>query len=368
MTLAGCAGGAKDPATPTDATAPTPGSTTPGTPDPLGLIPVLGVDIDNGTAPVHVNFTLGALNTTGPANWTLASELAGVPTQLATGATLPATASHVFTDAGQHNITFTVSRNGTSKVADSIITVLAAGPGLPSDLVAKTVFEGSFAEDEIDAVHSHPFEVLPGALAITIMGDWNGGIPASDNWGYPNDLDLFLKNPSGGQAAASEMLGFEFMHHEGELAAGTWTLDVLAYDLASQADYAFNVLVWYTQPTRETATGSTLGDADVPGDDPYQHTFEVPADAQAVVTYLTWTSAASSTPCNSATTRTNDLDLSVTFGGAEVFGSGYFHSCEFGFVESGPDGKALAKGGTWTVDVVAFLSPSADYKVEFLYA
>lgn len=375
VAFAGCAGDAKEPSTEAETPTGQPGKGTTKAPTGTGAtppldttIPALGHAVTEGDAPLLVNFSLSAQNATDSVAWTLESELAGVTSQLATGTTLPAEASHVFADPGQHNLTFTVTSNGTSTLTKSVVTVIDAGPGLPADLVSKTGFKDAFTEDQVDATNSHQFEVLAGAKAVTIMGDWNGGLPESDNWGYPNDLDVFLKNPAGGQAAASEMLGFEFMHHEGELAPGTWTLDILAYDLASDVDYAFNVLVWYKQPTRSTETGSTLGDVDIRGEDPYQHTFDVPSDAQAVVTFLTWKTAAEAGYCNSRNTRSNDLDLSVTFGGAEVFGSGYFHSCEFGFVESGPDGAPLGKGGPWTVDVVAFLSPAADYKIDFIYA
>jgi PKD repeat protein len=83
------------------------------------LVATLAADALNGTAPLLVNFTVGATPASANATWTLSTN----GTAFANGTGVPAVANHTFLAAGLWNVTLTVldaGRNATAVVAINV--------------------------------------------------------------------------------------------------------------------------------------------------------------------------------------------------------------------------------------------------------
>lgn len=93
------------------------------------LAATLVADALNGTAPLLVNFTVGAEPASTNATWTLSTN----GTAFANGTGVPATANHTFLAGGLWNVTLTVldaGRNATATVSINVTSDLGSGSTL----------------------------------------------------------------------------------------------------------------------------------------------------------------------------------------------------------------------------------------------
>lgn len=87
----------------------------------------LTADVDNGTAPLVVNFTLNGADADGDAlRWTFDADADGTPE--ANGTSLPATVQHTFNATGQFRATLNVT-DGTGNVSAVRLIAVAEGAG-----------------------------------------------------------------------------------------------------------------------------------------------------------------------------------------------------------------------------------------------
>ncbi len=360
MALAGCAGDK-------DATAPEPTSSVPDvvteTLNATVLVPSLTADLLNGTAPLPVNFTLDATNVTGNITWVLQDEVDGNLTEMANGTSLPATVPYVFNATGNHTILFTVVGNTTESVSINL-TVLpgVAVPTGPTVATTTMILTGDFESGASDTF-SHKVPVEGPIMAMTTYVTWDDGVVG--NAPELSDIDLFIKDGSGKQVAALEGTGFEYVHLEDAagLAAGTWTFDVLPYDIPEHTTYKLEVIFWHVAPQTEVFEGVATAGVNFltsVGDGEMVHPFTISA-AETVATRLAWNSVAYG-DCASVSRRSNDWDLSATLNGAEVLSSGNFAACEFGFKH----GEDLS--GDWEFIAVPFAVVDSAYTMTVYYA
>lgn len=92
-------------------------------------------DVDNGTAPLSVNFTLDASDADGDAlSWTFDADGDGTPE--ANGTALPATVQHTFNETGEFRAELAVS-DGADNVTAVRLVVVAEGGGGAGGLVER---------------------------------------------------------------------------------------------------------------------------------------------------------------------------------------------------------------------------------------
>lgn len=372
VSLAGCS---QETTEPLDADAPPaqpPGPAGNGTAP--GLAALLGLDLpEDTTAPLAARFTVDAPGAAAPGNvsWSLTSTLDGTETLVDGGEGVPATANHTF-GAGRHLLRLEVTEDGHSAVETVTLVVDAArevvenateGPGGATVVT----LEGTMAanpDPQADAeVQSHALAVPAGVQAVTLWGRWDASTPAAAV-GTPaaSDLEVLLLDPSGAEVAAGTSFDFEYVHHAGPLAPGTYTLQVVGALVPAETPYAVDVLLWGRAPTVETRTGSLDPGANEGGQNvgaaPAHVPLQVPPDATAVAARLAWSSPVGDACTDEA--RANDLDLAGT-NGAVSLASGGFLACEFGHATG-------AAGGDWTFTVTPYLSGPVDYTLTILHA
>lgn len=98
------------------------------------LVANLTADALNGTAPLLVNFTVGATPASATATWTLATN----GTSFANGTGVPAAANHTFLASGSWNVTLTVMDGGRTANATLVINVTGGGARAPVQLASYT--------------------------------------------------------------------------------------------------------------------------------------------------------------------------------------------------------------------------------------
>lgn len=111
-------------------------------------------DLDNGTAPMHVNFTLTGSDPDGDAlNWTFDADGDGTPE--ANGTTLPAAFQHLFNASGEFRATLNVTDGNLSIAAVQLIVVAEGGEA--SGLIDRGEY---FWEPATGMCHAKEYEEL----------------------------------------------------------------------------------------------------------------------------------------------------------------------------------------------------------------
>lgn len=111
-------------------------------------------DVDNGTAPLVVNFTLNGTDADGDAlNWTFDADGDGTPE--ANGTTLPATVQHTYNETGEFRAALNVTDGNASVTAFRLVVVAEGGEA--SGLVERDEY---FWEPATGMCHAKEYEEL----------------------------------------------------------------------------------------------------------------------------------------------------------------------------------------------------------------
>lgn len=275
---------------------------------------------------------------------------------------------------GDHNVTVQVSDGLQTSQAQLRVRLAAAGLGELPEVALTHYFTGTISQKYAavdDAVTNvvHPFPVPPGAIGLTLWLTWYEVHPAA-NVPEPGDLDLYLKDPKGNQAARSAALEFEYIRlaEPKGLLAGTWKAEITPYQ-ATQSTYALDVIVWLAPPKVKTFQGTTTGfGAD--GDAGFaSNKVALPDGTQIVAARLAWTVPPISTGitnCNAGLVNAADYDLYAYVGPKEQFHSFASLSCEFGFMKAA-SGKPLGPAD-WDFRVAPFAVAAGSWTLTVEYA
>lgn len=123
-------------------------------------------DVDNGTAPLVVNFTLNGTDADGDAlNWTFDADGDGTPE--ANGTTLPATVQHTYNETGEFRAVLNVTDGEDNATVVRLIVVAEGDGGGEGALVERDDY---FFDPATGMCHAKEYEELgPGVYA---WGDW----------------------------------------------------------------------------------------------------------------------------------------------------------------------------------------------------
>lgn len=204
LVLPGCFGGSEtNEPTPTEsATATTSASSTTTSTPPVPVpnqppVANLTADIDNGTAPLAVNFTLDASDTDGDdLTWTFDADGDGIPDANGTHADLPLVLAHTFNATGQFRAALNVSDGNASIVAIHLVVVQEGGAAAEFEDRGAYLFE--FATGHC---HAKDYTENPPGVYTSAIG---GG-----TWVFLEDNDIEGLQYEDNHPASGLGLGFE---------------------------------------------------------------------------------------------------------------------------------------------------------------